>query len=593
MRSIAIVGKPNAGKSLLFNRLTGLNQKVTNFPGITVQIKKGQRGEFTFYDFPGFYTFAALSQDESVAIEQFTEFLRNKSADVILCVLDVNQLESSLRMGLEVQKHAAQSQLPLVFAVNMIDDLESLQAIDWVGLQKALGCPVVPISAKTGEGLNKLRDTLKSDLTPASTSTENFYEQSFELGRLYGPERVALSANRKSLDRFFLSPLWGILAFFAVMTVLFQAIFTFSVPFMDFIEFSVSSLGEVAVLRLPNGVFKDFIVDAFFGGIGSFLVFIPQIFFLTFIIGVLEDSGYLARAAMLCHRPLRFFGLSGKSFIPMLTGHACAIPAIYAARMIDSPRKRFLTILILPLMGCSARLPVYAFLIAAVIPQKTFLGGLVGLQGFALFMMYLFGIAVALMLTGLISRSRLLKTEDLPFILELPKYRVPHWKPLFLRSVQSAWQFLSRAGATIFVVTVVVWVLGYFPNGTLPDSYLATLGHWIQPALAPLGLDWKYGVAILTSFLAREVFIGTLGTLFEIENAEENFSGLLENVHNAGLTFASGMALLVFYAIALQCASTFAVLKNELGSYKKPTIILLVYGFLAYLASWLVYVLFS
>ncbi len=377
------------------------------------------------------------------------------------------------------------------------------------------------------------------------------------------------------------------------MTVLFQAIFTFAVPFMDGIEAAVSFLANLSAENLPEGNFRDFVVDALFGGVGSFLVFIPQIFFLTFIIGILEDSGYLARAAMLCHRPLRFFGLSGKSFIPMLTGHACAIPAIYATRMIDSPKRRIITILILPLMGCSARLPVYAFLIAAIIPPTRYFGGLIGLQGMALVAMYLFGILVSLIVSWLLSRSQMIHKDDIPFILEMPRYRIPHWKPLLLRSLQSVWQFLTRAGGVIFTVTVVVWVLGYFPTGQLNESYLASMGHAIQPLLSPLGLDWKYGVAILSSFLAREVFVGTLGTLFEIENAEENFMGLLENVQQAGLSFGAGMGLLIFYAIALQCASTFAVLKTELGNYKTPLLILLGYGLLAYLGAFLAYQLLS
>lgn len=592
MKSIAVVGKPNAGKSLLFNRLTGLNQKVTNYPGITVQVKKGRKGPLSFFDFPGFYTFSALTQDEVVAVEKFSEALEKKQFSLILCVLDVTQLKSSLRMGLEVKEHAARAGVPIVFALNMIDDLSPQTPVNWKGLSQALSSPVVPISARTGEGLNRLRETLQQEIPPPKPDPKPFYENSLQLAEKYGPHHPH-SKKQKGLDRFFLSPVLGVLSFLIVMVVLFQAIFTFAVPFMDAIESIISYFGQMAASQIPEGTLKDFVVDAIFGGLGSFLVFIPQIFFLTFIIGLLEDSGYLARAAMLCHRPLRYFGLSGKSFIPMLTGHACAIPAIFATRMIDSPKRRLLTILIIPLMGCSARLPVYAFLIAAVIPQTTFLGGLVGLQGLALFLMYLFGIAIALIISWIVSRSQYLKTEDLPFILELPPYRLPHWRPLFLRSLQSVWQFLSRAGGIIFVVTVVVWLLGYFPNNNLEQSYLGLLGKGIQPLLTPLGLNWKYGVAILTSFLAREVFVGTLGTLFEIENAEENFAGLLENVQHAGLSFASGMALLVFYAIALQCTSTFAVLKNELGSYKGPLAILISYGLLAYTASWLIYIVLS
>jgi len=593
MRAVALVGKPNSGKSLLFNRLTGLHQKVTNFPGITVDVKRGQKGDSAFFDFPGFYSFGAISQDEVVSVNKFKKALSDNEISLILCVLDATQLSSSLRMALEVREQAAQSGTPLIFAANMVDELESLEAIDWSGLEKELGSPLVALSAKTGQGFNDLVETIDKETPPPKSGSVSFFETATDLSARFGPQRETSSAKGSKLDGILLSPIWGLFSFVAIMTVLFQTVFTFAVPFMDFTETAISFLAELAVSNLPEGVLRDFTVDALFGGIGSFLVFVPQIFFLTFVIGLLEDSGYLARAAMLCHRPLRYFGLSGKSFIPMLTGHACSIPAIYAARMIDSPRKRLLTLLIIPLMGCSARLPVYAFLIAAVIPKKTYLGGIIGLQGFALFGMYLFGIFVALLISWLLSRSKRLRAPDIPFILELPRYRLPHWQPLLTRSVQSVWEFIRRAGGIIFTVTLVVWALGYFPDGDLNSSYLSYLGHWIQPVLGPLGLDWKYGVAILTSFLAREVFVGTLGTLFEIENAEENFAGLLENVQNSGLSFASGMALLVFYAIALQCASTFAILKTELGSYKGPTLMVTGYGLFAFLSSWVTYIIIA
>ncbi len=586
MKNIAIVGKPNTGKSLLFNRLTGLNQKVTNFPGITVQVKKGQKDDLQFFDFPGVYSLAALSQEEVVAVEKFDEFLSSQNVSLIVCTLDVFQLAASLRLGLEVRQRAVEDGVPIIFALNMMDELPSFGAIDVKGLQKSLGCPVVPISAKTGQGFNQLLQTMKEDHTVPQGQDTNFYEESLRLSQKFS---YLETRKQKDWDALFLSPLLGLLSFAVVMTLLFQAIFTMAVPFMDAIEYLVSSSANLTVQTLPDGLVKDFMVDALFGGVGSFLVFIPQIFFLTFIIGILEDSGYLARAAMLCHRPLRYFGLSGKSFIPMLTGHACAIPAIFATRMIDSPKKRLITIFVIPLMGCSARLPVYAFLIAAIIPPTTFVGGLVGLQGIALFLMYLFGILLALLVSFVLSKSQSIRADDLPFILELPRYRMPHWKPLFSRSLQSVWQFLSRAGFVIFSVTVVVWLLGYFPTQNLETSYLGVMGKFIEPVLAPLGLDWKYGVAILTSFLAREVFVGTLGTLFEIENAEDNFAGLLESVQQSGLSFAAGMGLLVFYAIALQCASTFAVLKTELGNWKSPTVVLVSYGLLAYLGSWLTY----
>jgi len=326
--------------------------------------------------------------------------------------------------------------------------------------------------------------------------------------------------------------------------------------------------------------------------VGSFLVFVPQIFFLTLIVGFLEDSGYLARAAMICHKPLKLFGLSGKSFIPFLTGHACAIPAIFAARTIDSSRRRFITILTVPLMSCSARLPVYALLISAIIPTNTYFGGLIGLQGIAFFLLFALGIVMALVVAVLLSTSKATqKFSDAPFILELPAYRLPSFKALILKSLQTTWSFVAKAGGIIFTVTVVVWILGYFPNGTgqLDDSFLSYLGKMIEPLMQPLGLDWKYGVAILTSFLAREVFVGTLGALFGIEMADENMVSLVSSIQESSITFASGLALLVFYAIALQCASTLAVMKKELGSYKAPVIIFIGYSLVAYILAFITY----
>ena len=279
-------------------------------------------------------------------------------------------------------------------------------------------------------------------------------------------------------------------------------------------------------------VASDFTADALFGGIGAFLVFVPQIFVLTFIIGLLEDSGYMARAALICHKPLRFFGLTGKSFIPMLSGVACAIPAIYAARAIDSPRKRLLTYMAIPLMPCSARLPVYTLLIAAFIPQDTALGGLVGWQGLAMFTIYFFGMLCGLLVTALVSRTSEDHYTDLPFVLELPPYRVPGLQPLLRNSWNRAKHFVTKAGKIIFSVTVIIWILGYFPNfgEDLGSSWLGQLGRVVEPLFAPLGLDWRYGVAIFTSFAAREVFVGTLGTIFGIEGADENMVPLVDQI---------------------------------------------------------------
>jgi len=305
------------------------------------------------------------------------------------------------------------------------------------------------------------------------------------------------------------------------------------------------------------------------------------------MVGMLEDSGYLSRAAVICHRPLRAFGLTGKSFIPMLSGVACAIPGIYAARTIESPRRRWLTYLAIPLMPCSARLPVYALLISAFIPAQTVLGGWVGLQGLAMFGIYLLGIFAGLLVTALVSFTMEDEVDDSPFVLEMPPYRMPSWLPLLRGAWERSRHFVTKAGPVIFWVTMAVWFLGYFPNygADLGESWLGTMGHIIEPVFAPLGLDWKYGVAILASFLAREVFVGTLGALFGIEGAQDNVISLSQQVQASGLQISSCVALLVFFAIAAQCVSTLSILAKESGSWKLPAQMFVGYSLLAYVSA--------
>ena len=333
------------------------------------------------------------------------------------------------------------------------------------------------------------------------------------------------------LDKIFLSGLWGTVIFVSSMLILFQAIFTWSAPLMNAIETLISQTGTATANLIPNQILKDFVKDALFGGCGSFLVFVPQIFVLTFIISFLEDSGYLARASIFCHRLFSFFGLSGRSFIPFLSAHACAIPAIFAARTISSPRRRLLTMLTIPLMACSARLPVYALLISVLIPNISFFG-VVGLQGTFFTGLYSLGIVAALLISYFLANTFAKKYSDMPFMIELPPYRMPNLKSITLSGLQQSWLFVVKAGFIIFAVTVVVWLLGYFPNGagSLSSSWLAKISHLISPIFAPVGLDWKFGVAIISSFLAREVFVGTLATLYGLENINNNLVGLSEHL---------------------------------------------------------------
>lgn len=599
---IALVGSPNSGKSLLFNGLTGLNHKVANFPGITVSLASGRWREdeaIELVDYPGVYSLHSLSGEEAVAVDAFDKALNDPSHSAVICVLDASRLEKGLFLALQVADACRKHNKPLVFAANMFDVLErNGLRFDFAGLAAAVGVPVVPISAKTGEGLEQLMATAKSAKVPTmvqaddaliATDSGSHTRRAHELAKQYGPQGELLVRSQTRLDQFFLHSLGGGLAFFAIMLVLFQSIFTWAAPAMDAVEAAIVAIEELVVPALGDGFAASFASNAIFGGLGAFLVFVPQIFVLTLIVNLLEDSGYLARAALICHRPLQVFGLTGKSFVPMLSGVACAIPGIYAARTVDSPYKRWLTYMAVPLMPCSARLPVYGLLIAAFIPDTMLFGGLIGYQGLAMFGIYVFGIVMALLVTAMVSSAQKDRSDDLPFVLEMPPYRRPGLRP----TVRNAWDrskhFVIKAGPIIFSVTAVIWLLGYFPNQgeDLANSWMGSIGRFIQPVFEPLGLDWKYGVAIITSFLAREVFVGTMGTLFGLENAEEDIISLAEHVQASGLPLGSGIALLVFFAIALQCVSTMAILSREAGGWKLPLQMFVGYFILAYGLAWL------
>ena len=610
MPSVLLVGTPNSGKTALFNRLTGLNQRVANYPGITVDLSIGRLAklpELDLVDFPGTYSLRPISEEEHVAVGHFNASLSDPDVQHVLCVVDATRLEKSLFFCLQVVRACQHQCRPVTVVANMGDILRRHGLnIDAEGLSQAIGAPVMVASARTGEGLDAIVLGLQSP--PSNTASpqamndnpilaseggaadEALYAEAHRLAEQYGAPADALLQTQSRLDRFFLGSLSGGLTFSLIMLILFQSIFTWSAPAMDVVEASVIGLASWVLPLIGDGVFADFVADAVFSGIGAFLVFVPQIFVLTFVIGLLEDSGYLARAALLCHKPLRFFGLSGKSFIPMLSGVACAIPAIYAARSIESPRARFLTYLAIPLMPCSARLPVYTLLIAIFIPRETALGGLVGWQGMTLFAIYVFGMAAGLVVAGLV--NRLSPSEgQMPFMMELPAYRIPALVPIARKSVQRAKHFVTKAGAVILGVTVVIWILGYFPNQgmDLGGSWLGVLGQWIEPVFQPLGLDWRYGVAIVSAFLAREVFVGTLGTIMGIEGAEDNIVPLVEQVQASALPLGSGLALLVFFAIALQCVSTVAILARESNSWKLALRMVIAYLCLAWVAAWITF----
>lgn len=597
MQRILMVGKPNSGKSLLFNQLTGLRQKVANYPGVTVEVKRGQCQDYEIVDLPGTYTLRGLSRDEEIAVQEIKGAIDRDDTALVLCVLDATRLERSLVLGLQVQKLARERNKSVLFALNFIDEVHRVgENIDTAALSAELGSPVVALSARTLENLHEFKQAMLSyaadpqSILPTRSLQEGELaaKRSHQLANQFGMQLDVVLKNQNSVDRFLLNSWTGSIAFLAAMFVLFQSIFTLATPLMDGVEFLIADVAEKVSAVTPVGIFADFMNDAIFGGLGSFLVFVPQIMVLTLIIGLLEDSGYLARAALMCHRPLSFFGLSGRSFIPYLSGHACAIPAIMAARTIESPHKRLITMMTIPLMSCSARLPVYALLVAVLVPRDGTFLGIFDLQGAAFFGLYFFGIITALIVSQVLNKAmpRDLEDSDMPFILELPTYRMPHWKPLMHRVLSSGTAFIRRAAPIIFMVSVGIWVLGYFPlNSNLQTSWLGQIGQFIEPVFTPMGLDWRYGIAILMSFLAREVFVGALGTLFGMDDADENVAGLSEKIQADGLTLSAGLGLVLFYVVALQCVATVAMLKGETGSNRLAWGLYVAYGLLAYVIA--------
>ena len=596
MSNFAIIGKPNCGKSLLFNTLTGSDQKVANYPGVTVSIQTGTYNNIGIIDFPGVYSLQPITEDERIAVDNFNNALSNTTMQGIVIVLDGTRMESSLHLALQILWAHADKNLPILLVINMVDLLKEHQiSIDIDALSKKLHVPIIAVSAKTKENISALTRWLeqpqKTDsATSTIFSTTNAIEDITSLATEICAEFVRDSSHtlhkQNSIDNVLLSGVWGTMIFFVVLLVLFQSIFSWATPFMDGIEWTVGWTAEQSTYFVPSGIISSFLSDALIGGVGSFLVFVPQIFMVSLLIGFLEDSGYMARMAVICHRPLQLFGLSGKSIVPLLSGHACAIPAIYAARTIESPKKRLITMMAVPLTSCSARLPVYGLLVATTIPNIAYAGGIIGARGLAFFVLYMLGIAGALLVSWLLSRFSL-QTTDSPFVIELPAYRIPNLRGLLKQSYRTAMRFVTQAGWMIFSVNAIIWFLGYFPNGegNLHNSYLAMIGHVVEPIFSPLGLDWKFAVAILMSFLAREVFVGALGTMYGLEDDDSLQETLADKLQSNGLSLGSGIAVLIFYVFAMQCVSTLAVLKQETGSWKIPVSIFVGYNVLAYLLA--------
>src|SRR5271169_5870653 len=600
-RTVAVVGPPNSGKTTLFNRLTGLRQKVGNFPGVTVEhhigyIRDADGEEVALVDLPGIYSLIPKSEDERVAVEVLQGSMPGISRpDAVIVVLNSTNLNSHLVLAARVIALG----LPTLVLLNMADELHKQNgAVDALALARQLGTAVALVSATTGAGLEAVANFL-TGASPAAEplelpvigSTRSVRERAVRVGENANYRRPAAPVWTRRLDNVFLHRVWGPVIFAGVVIAVFQMIFAAGQPLQNLLQSYLDATGSWIGGVLPEGLFRSLIINGVWKGTGAVLVFLPQILLLFLVIGILEDSGYLARAAVIADRTMSRVGLNGKSFIPLLSAYACAVPAIMATRTIESKRDRIATILIAPFMTCSARLPVYTMVIAAFLPSRPLLGPFLNTRAAAMLGLYVLGFLMAV-LTARLLKSTVLRSKDAPFILEMPPYRWPTISGLSLRLVDRGKAFVYRAGTVIMLVTLVLWAATNFPmhNGQPPavqDSIVAKLGHTIEPVIRPLGFDWKIGVGLVTSLAAREVIIATLGTLNGIDPQSHSMD--LQAALRHELTPAAAVALLVFFALAMQCMSTIAVVRRETNGWKWPA---LQFGYMtvvAYVAAFAAY----
>jgi ferrous iron transport protein B len=600
-RLVAVVGPPNSGKSTLFNRLTGLRQRVANFPGVTVEHRLGKaqvHGHFDvdLVDLPGIYSLSPRSEDERVSHDVLYGRMKGlPRPDAILLILDSTNLSRHLTLAAPILSLG----LPTLILLNLADDLRARGGkVDVASLSASLGAPVVLISAATGEGIEAVEKFLAGRIAvprpvelPILQDVPRCRQWARGVSESAGYRRPAPPEWSRRLDRVFLHPIWGPLIFVIVVGAVFQTIFTGARPLMDGVQALVQISGAWLGRLLGPGLLKSLIVDGLWSGVGSVLVFLPQILLLFLFIGILEDSGYLARAAVIADRTMARVGLQGKSFIPLLSAYACAVPAIMATRTIENKRDRIATILIAPFMTCSARLPVYTLIIAAFLPDRPFIGPLLGTRAAALLGLYVLGF-VAAVATARVLKSSILRSERTPFVLEMPPYRWPTLRSLGLRVTERAQVFLKRAGTVILGVSFLLWMLASLPlvHGVPPPiehSLAGRLGHTIEPVIRPLGFNWKIGVGLVCSLAAREVIVSTLGTIYGMEPGKDDLS--LQHALQRDLSPAGAVSLLVFFAFAMQCMSTLAVVRRETGGWKWPAIQFAYMSALAYVSSFVVF----
>ncbi len=615
---VAVVGPPNAGKSTLFNHLTGLRQRVANYPGVTVERRCGtvslSAGPVELIDLPGVHGLSARSLDQMVTRDVLLgEFEGDRQPDAIVLVLDATRLKSHLMVAEPVLGLG----IPTLVVLTMADELDRREgALRCSGLSKELGVEVALVNARDVATLQPVRVFLEALHTggeevracPIVTVAEHaegrgggrvlpmidlFAERrqrARELGRSAGFQAPRLSRTTQRLDALVLHRFWGPLVFAGVVALVFQSIFAWAVPLMDGTEAAIAASGNYLAAALPESWFRSLLLDGVWAGVGSVMVFLPQILILFFFIAILEDSGYMARAAVIADRLMHRVGLQGKSFLPLLSAYACAIPAIMSARTVEDERDRIATIFVAPFMTCSARLPVYALLIAAFIPAQPLLGPFFGTRAAVLAGLYLMGVMAAIVTAALLKRT-LLRGRSAPFVMELPPYRLPTARSILTRLLDRTKVFLRRAGKIILAVTVVLWALTQFPRtpgGETPpigDSALGQVGQVIEPAIEPLGFDWRIGIGLVTSLAAREVIVGTLGTIYGVESEDEE-AFELQAALQQDLDLGAAVGLLVFFVFALQCMSTVAIMRRETGGWRWPTLQFCYMLVLAYAGAW-------
>ncbi|HMT02892.1 MAG TPA: ferrous iron transport protein B [Burkholderiales bacterium] len=606
---IALVGNPNCGKTALFNALTGSKQRVANYAGVTIEKKHGffitpNNRNCTLIDLPGTYSLRSRSPDEKITRDIVLDKFNDESnIDLILCIIDATNIQNGLRLALELK----QTGKPIIIALNMIDIAKRKGYIyDIEKFKIELNCEIIETAAIKKYGLEKLLlaiDNIIPNLRTTANSWQAFNNASIreyhsQVAKIIQKVKImegVPSILSQKIDNFLLHPVWGISILLIILFFLFQAVFSWAAVPKDMLQDVVDGLQGYVVNLLPNTLIGSLLGNGIIAGVGAVIVFLPQILTISLFVILLEDSGYMARAAFLMDKIMSWAGLHGKAFIPLLSSFACAIPGIMATRTIESRNDRLVTILISPLMACSARLPLYTLLISAFIPQKTIFGW-VNFQGLVMFSLYFIGIVFSLII-AFIFKYFFFKGDRLPSIMELPSYKLPSVKNIVIELIKPAKSFLRRAGTIIVIIMIILWFLSSFPlppnNATHPAieySFVGIIGKLIQPIFAPIGFSWQLVAALIPGMAAREVAVSALSTIYALSgNNNEAIRNSLSIMLQHSWTLATALSLLTWYIFAPQCISTLAVTKRETNSWKWPIIMFSYQIILAYIMAFIVY----